>query len=746
MWAANPARMADITRRKLLISGGVGVGLVVAWAAWPRTYLPNLAVAPGERVFNAFLKIARDGRVIVAVPQCEHGQGVYTTLAQIVADELGADWRTVGVEAAPISPFYANPLGADALFGPAFAGVPDGLRGEYWTRDALMVTAGSTSIRRFEAPLREAGAAARVLLCQAAAARWDADWRDCTAADGFVTLDKRRLRFAELAEAAAGGDLPDELPLRIGDEGRLSGESLPRLDVPAKVDGSANFVADVRLPDMVFASIRQGPHPESRLRSADMAAARRVRGLLSVVRDDHWIAAVANNWWAANRALEALAPRFESDVALPDDAATARALDAALAGEGHRVAATGDLDAAFRGARLVEAEYVVRPAFHATPETPAATAQWQNERLELWMATQAPTLARAAAAAAIGVAEARVIVHPMLAGGAFGAALEVDVARQVAVLAVKLRRPVQLAWSRGEALLHDRVRAPAKARMAARLAANGAILGWQARIAVAPTGRDMARRLLPRDPLRRLAAALPAGADGYAMSGAVPPYRLPAAAVFHHPVNDALSTGHLRGGADGYTAFFTECFLDELARVSGSEPMSFRVGMLAGDTRLARCLTTAAALGGWSGGVPGSGQGIACHMMAGSAIAVLAEVGIGDGGRPRVDRLVAAVDCGRTINPDVVRQQIEGGLIFGAALATGTAAGYHDGLATTRRYGELSLPTLATAPEVTVELIPSTADPGGVSDLGVPAVAPAIANALFTVGGTRWRTLPFKGA
>lgn len=734
--------MVELTRRRLLISGGVGVGLVVAWGAWPRTYPPHLPTAPGEQAFGAYLKIARDGQVIVAVPQCEHGQGVYTTLAQIVADELGADWRTVGVEAAPPSPLYANPLAANALFGSAFAGVPDAVRDEHWTRDALMLTAGSTSIRQFEAPLREAGAAARVLLTQVAATRWDADWRDCTTADGFVVLGQRRLRFAELAEAAARGTLPAELPLRIGDEGRLSGESLPRLDTPAKVDGSANFVADVRLPDMVFASIRQGPTPAARLRSVDMAAARGVRGMVSVVRTDHWVAAVANDWWAANRALTALAPRFASDDVPPDDAAIERALDAALDRGGHRVAAGGDIAGALAGGRLVQAEYLARPAPHAAVETPAATAQWQNDRLELWLATQAPTLARAAAAAAIGVGQAQVTVHPMLVGGSFGAALEVDVAAQAAVLAVRLRRPVQLTWSRGEASLHDRVRAPAKARMTARLGPGGTILGWHARIAVAATGRDMARRLLPRDPLRRLAAAVPAGADGYAMAGAVPPYRVAALAVDHHPVEMALETGHLRGGADGYTAFFTECFIDELARAAGSEPMSYRVGMLGGDARLARCLTAAAALGGWSGGVPGSGQGVACHTMAGSAIAVLAEVTAGDGGPPRVDRLVAAVDCGRSINPDVVRQQIEGALVFGAATATGAAAGYRDGLATLRRYGDLALPTLATAPEVTVELVPSTADPGGVGDIGVPAVAPAIANALFAAGGTRRRVLP----
>ena len=740
--------MAALTRRSLLVSGGVGAGLLVGWAVWPRRYLPALPAAPGETVFGAYMKIGRDGQVIVAVPQTEHGQGAWSVLAQIVADELGADWRTVGVEEAPISPLYANPLAADALFGTALSHVPQAVRDEAWTRDALMLTAASTSVRRFEEPLREAGAAARVLLCKAAARRWDADWQECDTAGGFVVNGARKLRFGELAEAAAKEALPDELPLRIGEEGRLSGQPLPRLDAPAKTDGSANFVADIRLPDMVFASIRQGPRAHSRLLSVNRAAAERVAGVAGIVQTDHWVAAAGITWWAANRALDALAPRFSTDGALPDDAAIARALDAALAGDGHRLAGVGDIDAVFRDAKLVEAEYTVAPALHAAVETPAATAQWMNGRLELWIATQAPSLARDAAAAAIGVSADKVVLHAMQAGGSFGAALEVDVAAQAAVLAQRLRRPVQLMWSRGEALLNDRVRAPAKARMRARLAANGAILGWHAQIAVAATGRELAARLMPGDALRRLSGVLAGpllgGADRYALSGAIPPYRLPAFAVDHHPVAVDLPTGHLRGGADGYTAFFTECFIDELARAAGSEPMSYRIGMLGGDPRLARCLTTASALGGWGGGVDGSGQGIACHAMAGSAIAVLAETHVEDGARIVVDRLVAAVDCGRAINPDVVRQQIEGGLVFGTALATGAGASYRGGLAMRRMYGDLALPVLATSPEITVELIASSGDPGGVSDLGVPAVAPAIANALRAATGERRRHLPVR--
>lgn len=731
-----------VSRRNFLIAGGAGVGLVVAWAAWPRTWAPNLPVAEGESVLGAFLKIGRDGVVTVAVPQTEHGQGVYTALPQIVADELGADWATVAVEAAPVNPLYANPLAARTLFAGVLDRFPDGVVDEAARRGALMLTGGATSVRMFEQMLREAGATARQLLCLAAAKRWDVPFEDCSTDAGFVVAGNRRLPFGALAEDAAKLTPPDELTLRIGDEGRLTGQPLPRLDTPAKVDGSIGYAADVRLPDMLFASIRQGPIGATRLVSVDKAAGERVRGVISVVENPGWVAVLATTWWAAEQALAAMHPRFETRGA-PGDTSVATTLAAAFDTPGYRFAEGGDVPAAFDGAKLIDAHYEAAPAFHAAIETPAATAHWHDDRLELWAATQAPGLVRAAAARAIGISPDAVTLHPMPVGGSFGEALELDAAVQAAMLAAVAKRPVQLVWSRGETLRRDRVRPPVRARLTARLAANGAILGWQTKIAAPATGAMMARRLMGDDALVRLSRALPAAADSYAMAGAVPPYRLPAFAIDHHPVDLGWPAGHLRGGAHGYTAFFTECFIDELARTAGSEPMSYRIGMLGGDARLARCLTTAAALGGWDGGVDGSGQGVACHAASGSCIAVLAEARF-EGGRVKVDRLVAAIDCGRVINPTLVRQQVEGGMIFALAAATGTPPAIDGGMVTPQTLGALALPTLADMPEITVELVPSAADPGGVADISIAAVAPAIANALRAADGVRVRRLPLR--
>lgn len=742
--AQHDGKKSGIDRRTLMIGGAAGVGLMVAWAVWPRRYPPSLAAAKGETVFGAWLKIGQDGQVTVAVPQAEMGQGVYTALPQILADELGADWRMVAVEAAPVSALYANQLAAEQWFADAFGRIPQTMRQAHVTRTALMLTGGSTSVRAFEDDLRQAGAAARILLCKTAAARWGVDWRACGTAQGMVIRGKQRLPFGALAVDAAAKSLPADVPLRGGDGG-IVGQSMPRLDLPAKVDGSANFAADIRLPGMVFAAVRQGPIGDTRLVRVDIKAAKaRVPDLIDVVENERWVAAVGKTWWAANQALDALTPRFETRGQIVNSDRIDAVLDAALDGDGERMASAGDLEAQFKGARVITASYRAGLAACAPLETMTATAAWREGRLTLWMPSQAPGLARAAAAAAIGVSDAGVILHPMMGGGSFGAKLEVEVAAQAAILTKKLGKPVQLTWSRAEDCMHDRFRPPAAARMTARLGPDGRILGWLAKVAAPPLGREMASRLLGTDPAVAVALSMPDGVgDHAAVSGAVPPYRIPAYAIDHHPAEIGVPVGPWRSGADSYTCFFTECFIDELARLAETEPVSYRIGMLGGEARLARCLQTVVTQGEWQGGVAGSGQGVACHALRGSFIAVLAEARL-DGGQAKVDRLVAAVDCGRVINPDLVTQQIEGGLLYGMAAALAGPVTITENVNDVLGFGQMRLPLLADCPDITVELIASEADPGGVSEIAVPPVGAAIANALATLGQGRMRSLPFE--
>lgn len=734
---ARDGKARGISRRTLLIGGGAGLGLALGWGLWPRSYRPNLTAGEGETLFNAFLKIGRDGRVIVAVPQTEIGQGVYTTLPQILADELGADWRTVAVEPAPVGPLYANLLiaedaSADSAF-PSALGIDRWAARHYATREALMVTAGSTSVRAFEAPLREAGAAARALLSKAAARRWDVDWRELDTRDGFVWHADNRIAFAELAEAAAEEDLPEHLPVRGGVENRLVGQPLPRLDVPAKLDGSARFAADIRFDEMVFAAVRSAPRG-SRRGPLDSDAAGRIPGALSMVETADWVAVAATNSWAAARALDALRPRYALPGGLPSSADIDTALGAALdSGDSDRLFEAGGLDEIGPGASHVVARYAVGPAPSAAIEPLTATARLVGDRLEIFAPAQAPGLARAAAARAVGFAEGRVTLYPTLAGGGYGRKLETEAAAQAAVLAVRLGRPVQLTWPRLQEIQNDTFRPPAAALMGAWVA-QGTLRGWQARIAAPSTDAETARRLG--------AAAGFFRPGGGPTAGAAPPYAIPNVAVDHVPVELGLDTGIWRSGAHSYTAFFTECFIDEIARAAGLEPLSFRMSMLGDNPRLARALATATSIGGWDGGNAGSSMGIAAHSAFGSHAATLVEIEITGEQRVRVLRAVCAVDCGRTVNPEVVRQQIEGGIVHGISAATGHPAVFANGISTARTIGAYRLPILRDAPDVTVELIESHEEPGGVTELAVPTAAPAVANALFSLTGRRLRRLP----
>ncbi len=747
-------RLPAISRRTLLVGVGAAGGLALAWTIWPRDYAVTLAAADDESIFNAFLKIARDGRVSVVVPQCEMGQGVTTLLPQIMADELGADWRTIAVESAPINPLYTNIalVEADSALVTPRAMLPDMVgdvrrwaRHEYATRQAMMLTAGSSSVQMFEGPCRAAAAQARAMLMMAAAARWDADWTACDTAAGFVTLGDRKLRFGELAEDAARQVPPVEPQYRAANAEPLYGEEVMRLDLPAKVDGSMNYAGDIRLPGLVYAAIRQGPVGDTRLIRINKAAGLKSPGLLHYVRTERWLATVGRNWWAANRALDRFAPVFETSGAAVSSDSITGALELALKGDGTRIHSRGDIAAAFAGRRLLSGAYRVQPALHAAIETRSVTAAPDGSRLRLWVATQAPAQCRAAVAKATGLAEEAITLFPMPAGGSFGIALEHDAAVQAAIIARTIDKPVQLVWSRAEEIMRDLPRAPAQARLTASLNTAGGIDALAVRIAAPAARHELTARLVDAarpDAAQRGAAG---ASDAAAVAGALPPYAIPHVSVDHFPADIGLPVGRWRGNSDSYAAFFIESFIDELAAHAGIDPLSYRMGMLSGAPELARCLITATTLGGWEGGAAGTSQGIACHSMRGSHIAVMADAKMGPGGL-RVSQLVAAVDCGRVVNPIVLRQQIEGGLIFGLAAAVGATTDYRGGVARARTLGQLGLPTLAQSPEISIEILESDREPGGIGELAVPVVAPAIANALFSATGNRIRRLPLSPA
>ncbi|WP_374408769.1 molybdopterin cofactor-binding domain-containing protein [Pelagerythrobacter sp.] len=752
-----------VSRRGVLIGGAVGGGLLVAWALRPRTFAEPLAPGRGEHAFGAWLKIGKDGVVTVAVPQLEMGQGVTTVLPQVVAHELGADWRQIAVEPAPVSGAYANvPLAAKwaPLWMPLLPGLADEpedlVARRFAEASRFTATADGTTLAAHELPCREAAAMARASLCMAAAERWDVAWEECEAEAGLVRHGDRRLGFGALAAEAAEQTPPDPLPLRpqLAAERPIPGEadagtSYPRLDLPAKVDGTFLFAGDVRLPGMVYAAIKHGPVGDTVLSGFSPRRAARMRELVQVIEGKRWLAAVATDWWAAERALAAMRPRFRVTGPLDSDAVE-EALDAAIRrGTGTVVAARGE------GVDWAEApdlalRYDVAPAAHATPETASATARYADGRLELWIASQAPERARRAAAGAIGISTSDTILYPMAAGGSFDRRLEHDHAIEAALIAREVGerhgRPVQLVWSRWEEQLAGRPRAPVSAIVSARLSGSeGQIAALKVRLAAQPAAREFGRRLFDNRTAQAALADSAGEVDPMIAEGALPFYEIPDAAVEHIPVATGLPSGRMRGNAHGYTAFFLECFIDELAARHGREPLSYRIAMLGDDVRMVECLQRAARLAEWDGGQNQSGKGLACHRIGdaagGGRIACVATARQDEGG-VRVARLTAAVDVGRIVNLDVARQQIEGGLVFGMAQALGAAVEYRQGLPVQGRLAALNLPVLTDAPEIAVDFIASDAPPFDPGELGVAVAAPAIANALHSATGLRLRRLP----
>jgi isoquinoline 1-oxidoreductase beta subunit len=751
----------QLTRRNILAGAAIGGGLLVAWSFVPRSYDSPLEPGVGETAFDAWLKIGRDGVVSVAVPQLEMGQGITTILPQLVAMELGADWRQMAVEPAPVSGAYAN-LSLAAHWAPLWrpaismlANDPDDYFVRRWAEsNRFTATADGMSLAAYEMPCRLAAASARAMLAKAAAERWGVAWEECTTSLGFVVHGENRLSFGELAEEAAGFTAPDPPPLRpeeprdpsfaSAEVGEASEElAFPRLDLPSKVDGTWQFAGDVRLPDMVYAAIRHGPRDRAELVSYELDNAGGIASLVGVVPGKRWLAAAATNWWAAEQALNAMEPRFAADnVVRSEDIEIA--LDSAVRrGEAQLVHERGAGDDGYEPNFALR--YDIAPGVHGTIETAAVTARLTGNRLELWMATQAPEAARTAAAKAIGLSLGNVVLYPMPAGGSFDRRLEHDQAIEAALIAREIGRPVQLVWSRSEEQLALNPRPPAAGLIGAQLTPDGRILGVRARVATTSAALEFGRRLFDNRTSWAAIEETSGEVDAMAVEGLDPPYAIPDLTIYHVPVELPLPSGRMRANAHGLTCFMMESFIDEVAQRNRLEPMSYRISMLGGDPRLAECLQRAARLGEWDGGAPGTGQGIACHRMdrgdSSGRIAVVASAVAGEGG-VRVNRISAAVDIGRVVNRDIALQQIEGGLLFGLGLALGSSSDYDEGTPTSRRLADLQLPALEDSPQIAIDLIESgepAFDPG---EIGVPAIAPAIANALYSATGLRFRRLP----
>ena len=721
---------AGLSRREFLVlSGTAGGGLTLAFALSGCTAGPgSRPQAPiGEAELNAWLRIAPSGGITVQLPFSEMGQGVMTAIPLLVAEELDAEWARVRVEPAPVAEIYRNPF-----------------------LDAQM-TGASSSVRESWLPLRRAGATAREMLVAAASARWGVPASECETDQSHVVHHgtSRRLPFGALAEEAAKLRPPREPRLKSPEEFTLIGHDVPRLDLAEKLAGTATYGIDVVLPGMLHAAIRHAPEVGASIESVDDARARSQPGVTDVVQLDDAVAVVAESYWQAQQALASVEIHSARRKDEPrDDEAIFSALRTALSRKGDRLANRGDVDAALAtSARVVEAEYQTPLLAHVALEPMNCTASVTPERCEVWVPTQAPEATRHAAATVSGLPEERVHVHTTFLGGGFGRRLEIDFVAQAVEIAKTAGRAVKLLWSREEDMRRDFYRPPAVGRLRGSLDREGRLTGWSHRFAVpsvdARFAGDQFRFGTPQwfDPLDPApdSGSTPGAAD---QSYAIPSFR---AEIVREEVG--VPVGYWRSIGHSFNAFAVESFVDELALEAGADPVAFRLGLLADAPRPRGVLEALAERSCWGQRLPtGRHRGVALHEAFGSAVAQVAEVEAQPGGGLRVVRIVCVVDPGIAVQPDALRAQIEGGIVFGLSATVGEEINVAGGRIVQSNLHDYAVLRLADVPEIEVHIVESGGPPTGVGEAGVPPVAPAVANALFAATGRRPRRLPLGKA
>lgn len=729
--AGQRSRLRTWTRRAFIGAGAAaGGGLVlgvggIVFSPNRLTYVPE--GAEGEGRLTTWITITPDNRTTVLVPHCEMGQGALTGLGMLLVEELDADWSNCTVEQAPAEDIYANGYILHAFLGEVGVTVPGFMErafdfGSFKMAQfaGLQVTGGSTSTRGTGVfGMRLAGATARGMLLEAGAEQLGVPMSELTARDSRVIHEPsgQSATYGELAARASALDLPSRPRLKSRDEYRLVGTSQDRPDIPGKVVGAAQYGMDVVRPDMLYAAIVRAPVPGGQLEGVDPAPAEAMAGVHKVVQLDDAVAVVADGYWRAQHALDALAPRF-TDAGLGDvDTAAIRARHAAALDEAplDEVPPDGVPD----GARVVTAEYCVPYLSHATMEPMCATARLADGKLEVWAGTQDPLSTRGVAATVAGLDRDNVTIYNQQLGGGFGRRLPGTydyVEQAVSVAKVTSPRPVKLVWSREEDMRHGYYRPFVMARFQGVVDEQGHARRWASRF----TGG--------------LADTLEAD----------PPYGIEDKDITAVTAPVHLRTGSWRSVAASQHGFFSESFIDEMAHAAGTDPFEFRRGLLHDAPRHKAVLERAADMARWGTPAPeGRARGIAIVESFGSIVAHVAEVGI-ENDTIRVYRVDSAVDCGLVVNPQQALAQIEGGVNFGLSSALFHEIAVRGGAVENRNFPDFNMVRLAQAPRVNVSFVDSGGPVGGLGEPGVPPVAPAVANALFVLTGTRLRDLPLR--
>jgi isoquinoline 1-oxidoreductase beta subunit len=760
-----------VKRRNLILGTlGAGTALAIGWGVLPpRQRLSTAQPLPtqgSQKAFNGWVKIADDDTVTVMLSKSEMGQGVVTSLAMVLADELDANWTQVRTEVSPIDGIYNNLATlVDGLpFHPDDNGPLKRLAGWLTAKTmreiGLMMTGGSSSIKDLWLPMRQAGASARAMLVSAAAQQWGVPAADIRVAAGVVSHagSGRSARFGQLAQAASQLPLPKDVPLKTHAQFSLIGKPMLRRDAAAKQDGSAKFGIDTVLPGMLHASVVMCPTLGGQMASFDAQAALKLPGVKTVIAvpgqrgGTGGVAAIASTPWQAMVAVKAVVVQWDHGPAAGINSAGLRQqLQQALAeDDGFAYFKRGDVVQASQGAaRTVTAQYSAPLLAHAPMEPMNCTvvlqpaANGQAASAQVWAPTQVPGLARMVAAKALGLASEQVQLHTTLLGGGFGRRLDVDFVAQAASIAMAVPGvPVQTLWSREQDTTHDFYRPPCVARYEAALDARGQLLAWQAKSA----GPSIVHQVL-----HRLFGLAGMGPDKTTAEGAFDqPYEWPAARISHQIVALPIPVGFWRSVGHSHQAFFKESFVDEVAYAAGQDPVTFRASLLKQHPRHLAVLNKAIEKSGWDQPLAPAadgakkGRGLALHVSFGSIVAQVAEVSIDpqDPQNIRVHRVVAAIDCGTPVNPAGISQQMESAVIFGLTAALRGQITLDKGQVQESNFHQQALLRLAECPVIETHILPSTEPPEGVGEPGTPPIAPAVANAVFALTGKRLRTLP----
>jgi len=751
-------------RRRFLLGGlAAGGALLVGWGVQPpRQRLRGaspLAVEAGAVALNGWVAIAPDGTVSIVVPRSEMGQGVNTALPMLLAEELDASLDSVRISQAPIDKIFGNltVLRENLPFHPDDRGSIK--QGVQWVMAkvgrelGIMFTGGSTSVKDAWGPMREAGAVARAMLLRAASEQWKVDAARLATRDGFVLHpDGRRLGYGELAARAAvvGADIePGDVRLKTPAEFRLIGQPVPRRDSPAKVNGSALFGIDARVPGMLYAAVRMAPVVGAGVASFDAAKAMAMPGVLQVVDVSAalppfsgagaGVAVVAKTWWQARQAAAMLPVEWSPS---PHAALSSEAMFADFAklldGEsGFTYFESGSQDVQ-GAAKTVQAEYRAPFLAHATMEPVNCTARFKDGKLKLWASTQVPSVAVDIAARVAGIDRADVSLDVMLLGGGFGRRLETDMVAQAVAIAKALGgqlsgQAVQLVWTREDDIRHDVYRPQALARFSARLDASGSVLAWDNKSVSGAIGHQYFPRNLG---LPGIGPDKTTAEGEYDMQYAIPNRR-----IAHVIADSPVSIGYWRSVGHSHNAFFKEGFLDEVAHAAGKDPVQLRRELLRGHPRHLAVLDAALARAGTA--PEGRAHGVAVHQSFGSIVAQVAEVSVEDK-QIRVHRVVCAVDCGIVVNPNILAQQVESAVVFGLSAALAGEITLKDGRIQQSNFGDYPVLRMNEAPLVETVIVPSIEPPEGMGEPATPPVAPAVANAVFSLTGQRLRSLPLR--